>query len=205
MAHQPTIDAYNKIADEYYYRNSVSIWNKEYEIFFDLLPKGGNVLEVGCGIGRDAEFLVKKYDYVGIDASEAMLNIAKKKVPSAKFLLQDFFALDFKDNTFDGFWAAAALLHVPKDEINKSLQEIKSVLKPNAIGFISLKEKRMLDEGIIWQEQLGVERFFAFYTKDEFRKILEANGFEIVEMTKEIENDKDKTVWLCYFVKAKRL
>lgn len=201
MAHEQTIHAYNKIADEYHYRNSAFLWQKEYEIFSNLLPKDSNIIEIGCGIGRDAEVLIKNYHYTGIDASKGMLEIAQKKVPSAKFQIMDFFHLEFPDNSFDGFWAAASLLHVPKDEIGISLQEIKRVLKEQAIGFISIKKKVIFDEGVIKQESLGIERYFSFYTIEEFADILKQNCFSVIQITEEIEDDKDKTNWICYFVK----
>lgn len=201
MPHQPTIDAYNKIADEYAYRNKVSLWQKEYEIFFNLLVRDSNLLEIGCGIGRDARILTDKYKYIGIDASQSMLDIAKRKVPQGEFRLMDFYDLSFNDSYFDGFWTAASLLHVPKLEIDKPLQEIRRVIKREAVGFISMKKKKVFDEGIIRQEKLGVERYFSFYSMEEFSKILERNNFEVLQVTEEIEDEVDQTQWMCFFVK----
>ncbi|MFA4880541.1 MAG: methyltransferase domain-containing protein [Candidatus Doudnabacteria bacterium] len=120
-------------------------------------------------------------------------------VKSGKFILMNFYKLNFPRNHFDGFWAAASLLHIPKRRVAKVLRAIRKIIKPQGVGFIALKEKRHLDEGIIKEKKHGgIERYFAFYTKSEFKKILEQNGFEILK--NHIRQEED-TNWLCYFVK----
>ena len=203
MAHKPTIDAYNKIAEEFHSRNSVSIYLKEYEIFESLVGKGSKILEIGCGTGRDAKELVKLgFDYVGIDASEGMLKAAKSNVKAGKFEVGDFYKLNFPSDTFDGFWAAASLLHVPKGEIDKVILEIRRVIKRDGVGFISVKQKSTIDEGIIKESRGGgIERYFSFYVKNELKDILERNGFSVLNITKMEDYSRDHTIWICYFVK----
>jgi ubiquinone/menaquinone biosynthesis C-methylase UbiE len=201
MSDKPTIDAYNKIAEEFSQRNSVSIYGVEFEAFRSAIKNGNKILEIGCGTGRDAEELVKlDFDYTGIDASGGMLAIARERVKGGKFQLGDFYHLDFSDNSFDGFWAAAVFLHVPKNEIDIVLQEARRILKPDGIGFISLKQKTTMDEGYIKESKAGgIERYFAFYTMDKIANILERNKFEVLQITTQTE--KDGTIWLCCLVK----
>jgi ubiquinone/menaquinone biosynthesis C-methylase UbiE len=203
MSHKPTIDAYNKIADDFHQRNAVSILNKEYDIFSEFEGDNKNIVEIGCGTGRDAVELIKRgFEYVGIDASEEMLKIAQKRAPDAKFRVGDFYKLDFPAESFDGFWAAAAFLHVPKSEIDLVIAEAKRILKPHGIGFITVKEKTTMDEGIIEEAKGGgIQRYFAFYDQDEFKEILERNGFEILKIMRQQEDDKIKTRWVEFFVK----
>ena len=203
MADEKTIEAYNKIAEDYRLRNSVTMYDKEYEIYQSLVGDKKKIIEMGCGIGRDAIKLIEfGFEYIGIDASEEMLKIAHEKVPGGKFILGDFYKLDFPDGIFDGFWAAASFLHVPKSDINNVLSEAKRILKKGGIGFISIKDKINIDEGFIKEDKAGgIERYFSFYSKDEFEKILSDNGFEIVQSMFRQENNKDKTNWLCFFVR----
>lgn len=44
-------------------------------------------------------------------------------------------------------------------------------------------------------------RFFVYYNLDEFKKILEDNGFEILHTMKNVMSEK--VTWLGYFVKVK--
>jgi ubiquinone/menaquinone biosynthesis C-methylase UbiE len=201
MSDKLTVDAYDKIAEEFSRRNGVSLYGKEYDLFGSLLKKGTVVLEIGCGTGRDAEELVNRgFDYTGMDASEGMLAIARERVKTGKFMLGDFYHLDFPDGAFDGFWAAASFLHVPKKDIDVVLGEATRILKPEGIGFISLKQKTTMDEGYIKEEKAGgIERYFAFYSQDEIEGILKRNHFEVLQTTTLTE--KDGTIWLCCFIR----
>jgi ubiquinone/menaquinone biosynthesis C-methylase UbiE len=178
------------------------MYGKEHDIFFNLLPEGSSIIEIGCGIGRDAKRLLEKYKYTGVDASKSMLEIAKKNNPGANFEVMDFHNLSFADNSFDGFWAAASLLHVPKSEIQQVLKGIKRIVRNKGVGFISLKLKDSLDEGVIKENKQGIptERYFSFYQEGEFNKMLQQAGFNVVEETRVQENDERKQMWLCYFV-----
>jgi SAM-dependent methyltransferase len=52
-------------------------------------PKARSVLELGCGTGSVLKELAKKYEVSGVDLSEKMLSIAKKKVPQATLFHQN--------------------------------------------------------------------------------------------------------------------
>ncbi|MEA1929496.1 MAG: class I SAM-dependent methyltransferase [Patescibacteria group bacterium] len=200
-----TIEAYDKIAQDFQSRNSVTLYDDEYRIFNSLMGDKKKVLEIGCGIGRDAEELIKQgFDYTGVDAAGEMLKIAREQVPQGNFLVGDFYKLDFPDASFDGFWAAASFLHVPKSEINGVLKEAKRILKPEGVGFISLKEKTTMSEGVIKEAKAGgIERYFSFYTEKEFENMLIENEFQVARITTRQEQDKNNTVWLCFFIKKK--
>ncbi len=198
-----TIQNYNKIASQYNTTNHDHFWINEFEFFRENL-KGTNVIDLGCGAGRDAEvFIRNNFDYIGIDLSEGMLKVAKKRNPEGKFLQMDFNNLKFGDKSFDGFWAAASFLHVPRKEMLDVLLEAKRTLKDNGLGFVSIKRKLNFEEGIITQNKYvgKIERFFSFYSKNEFTGYLRKAGFKIINFMTEIENDERKTEWLCFFVK----
>lgn len=199
---QLTISAYDKIAQNFSASHYDSIYINGFDKFKSLIP-GKKILEIGCGAGRDAELFIQSgFDYVGTDASIEMVKVASKRNPTGIFKQMDFYKLEFPDNYFDGFWAAAAFLHVPKKEVAKLILEAKRVIKANGVGFISMKERTDRGEGLIYQALAGgIQRYFAFYTEKEFKSKLLDSGFKVIDFTKVIENDERKTVWLCYFVK----
>ena len=80
------------------------------------------------------------YDYTGTDVSKGLLDAAQENNPGAKFYQMGVYDMDFPDNGFDGFWACAVLLHLPKSKITKALQSIHDIVCPEGVGFISLKE-----------------------------------------------------------------
>ena len=194
-----TVQTYNKIAKEYSESHfDPKFWGKEFKIFEGLI-KGKKVIDIGCGAGRDAVLFIENgFDYTGIDASSEMLRIARGRVKEGKFLLMDFYELDFPRNTFDGFWAVASMLHVPKIKAAKVLREIREIIKQYGVGFISVKERKSMVEGVIKENKYGgIKRYLSFYKKEEFQKLLRSNGFSIIKSHILKEGD---TNWLCYFV-----
>jgi SAM-dependent methyltransferase len=60
-----------------------------FEIIRTKLPSAKSVLDVACGTGLHLRYLSMFFDCEGLDASEAMLTIAKQQAPRARFLLGD--------------------------------------------------------------------------------------------------------------------
>lgn len=193
---EKTIKFYNTKASDWVAAHSTArFWGEQLDRFHNLLPSG-KVLEIGTGGGRDAkELIALGYDYVGTDISDGLLDEARKYNPNTQFLKQSVYELSFPKDTFDGFWASAVLLHIPKDRINEALGKIHNVVKPNGLGFISLKQGE--DES---PDDSG--RFFAYYAEREFSKILSENKFEVIEY--KTVPMSEKTVWLAYLVRVKK-
>lgn len=198
-----TIQTYDRIAKDFSRLHKDTLWQEEFN-YFSKLVKGKKVIDIGFGNGREAIlFLNKGFNYLGIDASKSMLREAKKIVSKGKFVLMDFYNLKFPKESFDGFWATSSLLHVPKRRVSDVLGQIRGVMKKDGIGFISLKERKNLDEAVIKNDQYGgSERFFAFYGLEEFGRILVSSGFEVIKKykLKQEVNGKIKEM-LCYFVR----
>jgi len=147
--------------------------------FLDLV-KGKRILDLGCGIGRDvAVFRERGCRVTGIDASPELLAVAKLRMPDADLREMDFLHLDFPDAPFDGIWAAASLLHVPKAKLPTVLREVVRVLKPEGALFSSWKEGE--GESMIPDYTGAQGRFFAFYTKVEISGIMEQAGLKVME------------------------
>lgn len=197
---QKTIDAYDQNAKVWVKsRSGAGVWAEEKRKFRQYLPSG-KVLEIGSGGGRDAKELIEMgYEYIGTDISKGLLEQARRNNPGVVFLEQSVYELDFPQNSFDGFWASAVLLHMPKDKIDKALQSVKRVMKKGGIGFISLKKGD--GERFVQGDHVGInyKRFFAFYQQDEFTNMLKKNNFEILESYEEGHSDKQ---WLVFFVKT---
>lgn len=196
---------YDKIATGYHRTHLRHFWVREFPIFKKMI-RGRKVVDLGCGTGRDARVFVKnRFDYTGIDISKGIVEIAKKYVPKGKFQVMDLYHLKLPKESFDGFWASASLLHIPKRRVVKVLRSVRQLLKKDGVGFISLKEKKDASEAVISQNIYGgrIKRFFAFYTRPEFEKILEKCGFKVIKSTIKYWKPDD-TIWLCFFVKKEK-
>jgi ubiquinone/menaquinone biosynthesis C-methylase UbiE len=169
-----TLNTYNHAAKDWMVEhNDPWYWVEESRIFKKLLPSG-NILDIGCGYGRDCHlfFPSKDYTYLGLDFSSELLREARWLFPSAQFIMADMRYMPFAENSFDGFWASASLLHIEKNAIREVLNDIKRIMRDNAMGFIALKKGE--GEGIEVNNShkygwaIEDKRFFAYYDQDEF-------------------------------------
>ena len=180
--------------------NQSDFWAGEMQRFHELLP-GGHILEVGAGGGRDAKMLVELgYKYVGTDVSAGLLNVARTNLPQETFVEKSVYDLDLPQAPFDGFWASAVLLHIPRSRIDEALMRIRSQMKLRAIGFISIKDGTTdgLETDIINGNEL--QRFFCRWSKDDFQQELERNSFQVVDYS--FRPMSERTKWHCFFVEV---
>jgi SAM-dependent methyltransferase len=106
--------------------------------FLALLPPAASILELGCGAGADsAEMLGRGFDVYPTDGSPELASEASRRlgVPVQTLLFHD---LD-KVETYDGVWANACLLHVPRPELAQILARIWRALKPAGYFYASFK------------------------------------------------------------------
>jgi SAM-dependent methyltransferase len=77
----------------------------------DALP-AGRALDAACGTGRHGAHLAERgHDVTGVDGSPEMLEVARARVPNARFLEGDLRALPAEDGEFDVAVCALALGH----------------------------------------------------------------------------------------------
>jgi len=199
-ASQKTIESYDKAAAFF---GSVhpdrGFYKKEIGRFLTMC-EGKKIIDIGCGEGRDAILFVDNgVDCTGIDASAAMIRQARKNAVGAKFIQMDFYDLKFPPRTFDGFWAAASILHAPKRRVRKLLLNIGRIIKDGGVGFISLRGEKSAGEGMVKEQKYGgIDRYFSYYGKKEFEYILKESKFKIIGKN---EIKDGRKLWRCYFVK----
>jgi SAM-dependent methyltransferase len=106
--------------------------------FLALLPSGGSILELGCGAGNhSAVMLAEGFSVRATDGSPEMAEIASQRLGHPVEAMR-FDELD-AHNAYDGVWASACLLHVPRDELAGILARIHRALKPSGLFYASYK------------------------------------------------------------------
>ncbi len=106
--------------------------------FLALLPPGGSILELGCGAGNhSAVMLAEGFAVRATDGSPEMTEIASLRLghPVEAMLFDE---LDERE-AYDGIWASACLLHVPREELSGILGRIHRALKPSGVFYASYK------------------------------------------------------------------
>lgn len=189
-----TIKTYDEIAEKYYKR----YFNYDESYLMDFFIKnlnGKKILDVGSGPGRDAMILSEKgFDVIGIDLSSAFITMGKKNAPKAMFMKMDMRKLEFSDGTFDGVWAIASFLHIPKDQAKQTLLELKRVLKKDGMLLIAVKE----GSGEGFDENKKFPRFFSYYTTEELNALLESCGFTIMRNARKAT---ENVMWISVFAR----
>jgi demethylmenaquinone methyltransferase/2-methoxy-6-polyprenyl-1,4-benzoquinol methylase len=91
------------------------------------------VLDVATGTGEQAfSFATRAAEVVGIDLSDAMLDIARRKnqLPNITFQRADAVALPFSDESFDVACISFALHEMPRSIRHRALREMTRVVRP---------------------------------------------------------------------------
>jgi ubiquinone/menaquinone biosynthesis C-methylase UbiE len=191
-----TIQTYDEHAKEFDDSRAQLAMHDRMDEFLSVLP-GKSVLEVGCGPGRDARIFVDKgFDVVGVDLSKGLLDVARIKVPEAKFKNIDATDLQFNNNVFDGVWASAVYLHLSLQDFQKALREAFRVLKPDGIIRFSIKK----GEGSSEEEDerlKNAKRLFFFYTREQVERFVVNTGFSMLNlMENEGKRNEKKVQWI---------
>ena len=190
---------YNKIAEDWFKDHHDDTWWQEgTEKFLAELPKGASILDVGCGAGVKSRYLIDKgFNVTGIDFSEKMIEIARRESPGIPFEVVDVYEIEKYPKTFDGVFAQAVLLHVPKNRIREVLEKLKDKINPNGLLYIAVKGMRDdgVEEAIKREDDYGYEyeRFFSFFNIPELENYLKELDMEIVWKTNTISGRAD---WL---------
>jgi SAM-dependent methyltransferase len=136
--------------------------------FLGLLPSGASILELGCGAGNhSAVMLGEGFAVRATDGSPEMAAIASRRLGHPVEAMR-FDELD-AHQAYDGVWASACLLHVPRDELESILARIHRALKPSGVFYASFK----IGEGD-GRDDLG--RYYNYPSPEWLRTIYAAAG-----------------------------
>ena len=185
-----TIKYYDDHGKEFFDSTYMLDMSQVYKPFLEKLPQKASILDAGCGSGRDSlHFMKLGYNVTAFDASEKMVSLASELL-QMKVLNLDFESLDFK-NEFDGIWACAAFLHVPKSRIVNVISRMERALVRNGIMYTSFKH----GDG----EQVRDGRLFNYYDEDSFTSFLrDFPDLRIVKLwkTTDVRKDRQTEYWL---------
>jgi 8-oxo-dGTP diphosphatase len=175
----PTIKTYNLYPAEFNQKfddHFTNLVQKEAEEFIPLLP-GKRLLDLGSGPGNHALFFHNQnLDVHCIDLSEEMVKLCKEKGLNAEVM--DIENLTFAPESFDGIWAYASLLHIPKERIPALVPRLADILKPG--GMLALALKKGEGQGFETHASYpGTQRWFSYFSDREVRELFDSH-FEVV-------------------------
>lgn len=157
--------------------------------FLAYVPAGGRILDAGCGSARDAlAFHNAGYEVTAFDGSAEMVRLAREHTGLPVRLLT-FSELDF-EASFDGIWASASLLHVPRPELAAVLASLNRAMRPGGVFYVSMK---------LGDEDREVEgRLFVDMGERDLAELLEGAGFDTpdVWITRDVRPERAREKWV---------
>jgi ubiquinone/menaquinone biosynthesis C-methylase UbiE len=163
----------------------------------DTLPflkeQKGNILDLGCGSGRNLIKIEQGKMWL-VDFSKEMINLARKKAKKleipAEFKIVDSSKIPLKDNFFDAAICIGVLHCLKGKDREKTLKELYRVLKPGANAEISVWNKdskwfknREKETTMKWRDK-GI-RYLYLYEPKELYALIKATGFKILSSKQE--------------------
>lgn len=121
-------------------------------------PSARKVLELGCGTGSILKRLQERYEVSGLDLSNKMLSLARKKVPQAKLSRQDMVNFQIDDRFDAVFCVFDSINHVPRfSDWRKVFVRVHQHLSPGGCFIFDINTQRKLERLIA--EPPWVHRF----------------------------------------------
>jgi SAM-dependent methyltransferase len=190
-----TIDVYERSAKE-----CVARWSKRRHRrspllaeWLTCLPADARLLDLGCGGGKDAgELSQRGYRVVGLDRTSSLLSAGRRRHRSLLLVRADFRQLPFHAMSFDGLWAAASLMHLPKPVARRILTDLSRLVRPGGLFAATVTygmKSRIVTDGWV------PGRYFARWKKDELARAVRRAGWSILEL-KIVTNRERKGRWL---------
>jgi arsenite methyltransferase len=143
---------------------------------------GDTVLDLGCGSGYAGRVLRDTRDagrVYGLDGSPEMARNARSYTddPQVSYLVGDFDALPFADDTVDHVWSMEAFYYAADPE--HTLEEITRVLRPGGTFYCAVNYYEENVHSHAWQERIDVD--MTRWSAAEYREAFRAAGLTVAE------------------------
>lgn len=193
-----TIASYDSTAHHYALKFGDVDMGPYLERFVHMLPPSrATVLDAGCGSGRDCRWFEQRgIDVLGVDLSLGLLEEARK-VCSCLLVRGDLRNLPLAEDSVDGVWSCASLVHLSLVGVSEAFAQFRAVLRPGGTLFVSTR----YGEGGEWRSDGdGGRRYFHLHEPDELGRELVRNGFTIESLA--VERGVVTGQWLNAYAKV---
>jgi len=171
-----------------------TLFEKEWlDRFRALIPDGGALLDLGCGVGEPiARYLIEAgYSLTGVDSAPSMIAMCRERFPAQTWRVADMRELALA-RTFDGIIAWDSFFHLTPDD----QRQIFPVFAAHAAPRAAL----MFTSGPAHGEAIGAYQGEALYHASldpaEYRALLTESGFTVEAHAVEDPDCGGHTIWL---------
>jgi ubiquinone/menaquinone biosynthesis C-methylase UbiE len=173
------------------------------KVLLEGLPKGAQVLDLGCGSGALAtRRLSERFQITGVELSSRMVELARRNIPSATFVRADMASVEFPPERFDGVCAFYSLTHLPQKELPTLLRRVARWLKPGGLFVASMGSGE--DPGSVEDEWVGgVPMYFAGHAVQTNEELVEEAGLRVVSAGTEAVREEGGDLTFLWMVAKK--
>lgn len=193
-----TLDYYNENAGDYINSTRNVEFTGMQDRFLGFLKQGGNVLDFGCGSGRDTKyFLEKGFQVDAVDGAIEFVKLASEYtgIQVKQMLFQELDA----DGIYDGIWACSSILHLPGKELEDVLGKMARALVSHGIVYTSFKYGD-------WEgERNG--RYFTDMTEEKMKRMLDKTDAFLIEdmwVTSDVRPGREEENWLNLILRKRK-
>lgn len=185
-----TIQYYNLHASDFINDTRNVDFTKIQDRFLQYIQPGGLILDLGCGAGRDTKyFLNRGFRVEAVDGSEEICRAASAYtgIEVRQMLFQDL----HEQNRYNGIWACASILHLPRKILPQMFQQMRDALQRNGVIYASFKEGTF--------EGYRDGRYYTDRTEESLQDILnQAEGLTAEELwtSGDVREDKGDQKWI---------
>lgn len=184
-----TLDYYNKHAYDFIANTVSADFYPIQDKFLSYLIPGAEILDFGCGSGRDTKYFTEHgYHVTAIDGSAELCRLASEY--TGLTVNQMMFHELAEVNIYDAVWACSSILHLPYRELKQVLRKIEKALKPQGVLYTSFKY------GTFEGERNG--RHFTDMTEESFGEMLQGIKNLAVEeqwITSDVRPGRSEEKW----------
>jgi SAM-dependent methyltransferase len=161
--------------------------------FADLIPAGGAILDVGCGMGEPlAGYLIGRgLHVIGVDTSPTLIEMCRARFPAAEWIVADMRHLAL-GRAFDGILVWDSLFHLPMGDQRAMFDVLAAHARPGAVLLFTSGP----DEGESVGTYCGKPLYHASLSPDEYRALLAGHGFDVLMHVVNDDECGNHTVWL---------
>lgn len=161
--------------------------------FLASVPAGGTILDIGCGSGEPfaRHFVERGYRVTGIDSSEKLIALCRLRMPDHDWHVADMRHLSL-GRQFDGLIAWDSFFHLTAEDQRAMFPVFRAHAAPSATLMFTSGPAH----GEAMGEFGGEVLYHASLDPEEYRSLLVANGFDLVEFRPEDPDCGGHSVWL---------
>ena len=207
--YKETFQTWNKIASIYEDKfMDLDLYNDSYDFFSELITKRNpSILEIGCGPGNITKYLLDKrpdFKITATDIAPNMIALAKKNNIPANFKVLDSRDIGELNMEYNAIIAGFCIPYLSKEDCSKLIKDSSNILADNGVIYLSFVEGDY-DSSSYQSGSSGDRVFFYYHNLNGFKKELEINGFELVEIMHKKFEKADKSEEIHTILIAKKL